>query len=347
MSFAVEIQWIAVMVAVSCSILGCFLVLRRMSMMSDSITHTILLGIVLAFFVTRDLGSPLLIIGAAFMGVLTVWLIELLQKTRLVAADSAIGVVFPLLFSLAIIMISRYMSHLHLHTDTVLLGELTFAPFDRLIVGGRDFGARFLYTSGAMLLVNIGAVALFYKELKLISFDPVAATVLGLSLHVIHYGLMTLVSLTTVVAFEAVGAILVVAFMVGPPSAAYLLTKSLGKMLLLSGLFGGISGVAGFHLAVWLDVSIAGSMAVVVGAIFLVVFVASPSEGLLVNLHRKSRQRRAFSEMALLLQVSKYPGAVTGQKLKGLRLLGLVDGQGRATAAGLRAIQTFESDLEY
>lgn len=130
-----EIQIIAVMVAVACSLPGVFLVLRKMSMMSDAITHTILLGIVIAFFITHSLTSPLLIVGAALVGVITVFLTEILNSTKLVSEDSAIGIVFPLLFSIAIIMISKYAGSVHLDTDSVLLGELAFAPFNRMKIG--------------------------------------------------------------------------------------------------------------------------------------------------------------------------------------------------------------------
>ena len=121
------------MVASACSILGTFLVLKSMAMVSDAITHTILLGIVVAFFAVHDLNSPLLIVGAGIVGVLTVYLVELLNSTRLVKEDSAIGVVFPLLFSIAVILISKYAGNVHLDVDSVLLGELAFAPFKMLI----------------------------------------------------------------------------------------------------------------------------------------------------------------------------------------------------------------------
>lgn len=145
MTPGMEIQLIAVCISVACALPGCFLVLRKMSMMSDSITHTILLGIVLAFFATHDLKSPLLIAGAALMGVITVWLTEMLSRTRLVSEDSAIGIVFPLLFSIAIILITRYASSIHLDTDAVLMGELAFAPFERAVVFGVDIGAQAIY----------------------------------------------------------------------------------------------------------------------------------------------------------------------------------------------------------
>lgn len=285
-----EIQLIAVFVAVACALPGVFLVLRRLSMMSDSITHTILLGIVLAFFATRDLSSPLLMVGAAGMGVLTVWLTELLSKTRLLAQDAAIGIVFPLLFSIAIILISRYAGSLHLDTDAVLLGELAFAPFDRLLVLGTDIGARAIYTTGVLLFLNLAVILLFFKELKLATFDPVLAATLGFSPALLHYGLMTLVSLTAVGAFQAVGSVLVVAFMIAPPATAYLLTDRLRTMLLLSALVGALGSILGCLAAFALDVSIAGSMAVAAGLLFLAAFLFAPRRGMVSLLLRRHRQ---------------------------------------------------------
>ncbi|MCL2125158.1 MAG: metal ABC transporter permease [Oscillospiraceae bacterium] len=306
MSAAFEIQLIAVIISVACALPGVFLVLRKMSMMSDSITHTILLGIVFAFFLTQDLGSPFLIVGAALMGVITVWLTEMLTKTRLVSEDSAIGIVFPLLFSIAIILITRYAGSVHLDTDSVLLGELAFAPFDRMVVFGVDIGAKAIYTSGVLLLINAALIVLFFKELKVVAFDPLLAAVMGFSPVIIHYGLMTLVSLTAVGAFEAVGSVLVVAFMIGPPMTAYLLTDDLKTMLLLSALFGAISGILGYQAAHYTDVSIAGSMAVVTGLLFALVFVFAPKRGLISAIIRKKRNRKEYAETTLLLHICNH-----------------------------------------
>lgn len=303
MSPQIEIQLIAIIVAVACSLLGVFLVLRKMSMMSDAITHTILLGIVMVFFVTSDLSSPFLIVGAAVMGVFTVWLTELLNRTRLVSEDSAIGIVFPLLFSIAIILITKYAGSVHLDTDSVLLGELAFAPFDRLLVFGIDIGAKAIYSSGLLLLINVIVITLFFKELKIVTFDPTLAVVIGISPMLVHYGLMSLVSLTTVGAFQAVGSVLVVAFMVGPPISAYLLTDDLKDMLLISGVIGALSAVLGFHAALFLDVSIAGSMAVMVGLFFLIIFVMAPKRGLISMLIKRRKQKVDFAKDTLIMHL--------------------------------------------
>lgn len=306
MAPSMEIQIIAVIVAVACALPGVFLVLRKMSMMSDSITHTILLGIVLAFFVTHDLNSPFLIIGAAAMGVVTVWLTESITKTRLVSEDSAIGIVFPLLFSLAIILITRYAGSVHLDTDSVLLGELAFAPFNRLVLFGKDIGAKAIYSSGILLVINAVLIAVFFKEIKLSTFDPMLAAVLGFSPALIHYALMTLVSLTAVGAFEAVGSVLVVAFMIGPPATAYLITNNLQKMMFLSAAFGALSAVAGYRVSAILDVSIAGSMALAVGAIFALVFIFAPKTGVISIFARKHRQKRQFAGFTLLKHICNH-----------------------------------------
>lgn len=308
MSADLEIQLIAIIVAVACSLPGVFLVLRKMSMMTDAITHTILLGIVIAFFMTESLTSPLLIIGATIMGVITVFLTEVLNSTRLVSEDSAIGIVFPLLFSIAIIIISKYAGSVHLDTDSVLLGELAYAPFDRLMLFGKDLGPKSMYTMGTILLLNLAFIIGFFKELKIVTFDPALATILGFVPSFIHYSLMTLVSVTAVGAFESVGSILVIAFMIGPPVTAYLLTDDLKKMILLSALVGSINAVLGYQMAAHFDVSIAGSMAVMTGIVFLLIFVFAPSKGLLTIIRRRRNQKFEFAEKSLLFHIYNHEG---------------------------------------
>lgn len=306
MSPQIEIQLIAVIVAIACSIPGVFLVLRKMAMMTDAITHTILLGIIIAFFIVKDLNSPLLIVGAALIGLLTVYLVELLNKTKLVSEDSAIGIVFPLLFSIAILIISRYASNVHLDTDAVLLGELAFAPFNRMMIGSTDIGAKAIYTMGIVLILNLTLVIVFFKELKISIFDVGLASVLGFSPVLIQYGLMASVSITTVAAFEAVGSILVIAFMIGPPITAYLITDDLKKMLFLSAGIGGINALIGYRLAYLYDVSIAGSMATVTGLTFFLVLILAPKRGLITVIRRRKLQRVDFIKKSILFHILQH-----------------------------------------
>lgn len=271
-SFA-QIQLIAIVISLACAIPGCLLVIKQMSMLADSITHTVLLGIVIAYFVTKDLNSPFLIIGASLMGLVTVWLTETVERSKKVSADAAIGLIYPLLFSIAIILITQYGSNIHLDTDSVLLGELAFAPFDRWDFNGIDMGPRSLYTCGTILIINSTLTILFYKEIKLATFDQTLSKVLGFNPILIHYMIMSMVSLTTVAAFESVGGILVIALMIGPANIAYILTDKLGIMILLSAIVGALSSVIGVQIAFNYNISIGGSIATTIGCIFLILLI--------------------------------------------------------------------------
>lgn len=319
MSADLEIQLIAIVVAVACSLPGVFLVLRKMAMMSDAITHTILLGIVIVFFITLDLSSPLLILGAATMGLITVLLTELLYKTGLVSEDSSIGIIFPLLFSIAIIIISKYAGSAHLDTDAVLLGELAFARYNRLVIFGVDLGAKAFFTMGTILVLNGILIFTFFKELKIATFDPALAQVLGFMPVVIHYGLMSMVSITAVGAFESVGSILVIAFMIGPPVTAYLLTDDLKRMLFISAGFASLNAIIGYQVAKLFDVSISGSMAMMTGLTFILVFIFAPKRGLITTVRRRKKQRILFACHSLLFHLFNHEGEVdetieSGQK---------------------------------
>jgi manganese/zinc/iron transport system permease protein len=305
-SAQLEIQVIASLVAIACAIPGTFLVLRKMALISDAISHSILPGLVIGFFITHDLGSPLLIIMAALSGVVTVVLVEFIQKTKLVKEDTAIGLVFPAMFSIGVILISKNANDVHLDTDVVLLGELAFAPFDRVLLDGMDLGPKSMWIIGVILLITLSLLFAFFKELKISTFDAGLATALGFSPVVLHYGLMSVASVTTVGAFDAVGAILVVALMIAPAATAYLLTDNLKKMLLLSVFFGVFSAIAGYWLAHWLDASISGSMTTVLGMVFLLVYLFAPKRGLISVLYRNKQQQVEVSLLTFLLHLNNH-----------------------------------------
>lgn len=305
-SAQIEIQLIASLVAIACAIPGTFLVLRKMAMISDAISHSILPGIVVGFFITHDLNSPLLILLAAFTGVITVVLVEYIQKTGLVKEDTAIGLVFPALFSIGVIMIAKNANDVHLDVDAVLLGELAFAPFDRLLVSGVDIGPKSLWIIGSILLITIILLIAFFKELKVSTFDKGLAASLGFSPAIMHYGLMSVSSVTTVGAFDAVGAILVVALMIAPAATAYLLTTDLKKMLWLSISFGVLSAISGYWFAHWLDASIAGSITTMLGLLFLLVYLFAPSKGIIAVMYREKQQRTEVSLLTFLLHLKNH-----------------------------------------
>lgn len=302
----IEIQLIACLVAIACAIPGTFLVLRKMAMISDAISHSILPGIVIGFFITHDLNSPLLIILATLTGVITVVLVEYIQKTGLVKEDTAIGLVFPLLFSIGVILIAKNANDVHLDIDAVLLGELAFAPFDRLLISGIDFGPKSLWIIATILLLTLILLFSFFKELKVSTFDAGLAASLGFSPVLIHYGLMTVSSITTVGAFDAVGAILVVALIIAPAATAYLLTNELKRMLIYACVIGVLSALGGYWVAHWLDASIAGSITTVLGILFLSVYLFAPQRGIIAVFYKERRQRAEVSLLTFLLHLQNH-----------------------------------------
>lgn len=385
------------MIAVSGALLGSFLLLRGMALTSDAISHTVLLGIVIAFMImTSVLGqepdstSPWLIIGAAVAGVATVVFTELIYRSGLVRQDAALGLVFPLLFAVSIILISRYVEDAHIDEDAVMVGEIgvawantnshcidncisvSIAPEDAranitnqcincrdLGISPRDEGAEFreictncgdyspaqafregfideepilvfwpqsITVTTLMLLLTVSFITLFYKELKLASFDQALAKALGLRPGVLHYALMVLVSLVAVGAFDAVGSILVIAFFIIPPAAAYLLTDRLSVMLVLSAAIGtaaayfgydlargsvlgiieisdvlvGLNNIFGLNLPETWDSSISASMVLMMFFFFLGAWILSPKYGLVSTLVRHANQRRRFNNQVVL-----------------------------------------------
>ncbi len=276
--------------------------------MSDAISHAILPGIVLAFFLTESLSSPLLILAAAGTGMLTVLFVELLQRTKLLKEDAAIGLVFPALFSIGVILIARFANNVHLDMDAVLLGELALAPFHRFEAFGYDLGPISLYVMGSILSLNVLFIFLFYKELKLATFDASLAATLGFAPTLIHYGLMMLVSMTTVGAFDAVGSILVVALIAGPPATAYLMTDSLTRMLILSAIIGSVNAVSGYWLAVLFEVSIAGAIATVTLLVFGLIFLVVPNRGLIAIARRRVQQKWEFAQQMLVIHLLNHEG---------------------------------------
>ena len=291
----------------ACCLPGVWLVLRGSAMLVDAISHTVLLGIVLAFLFSGDLGSPLLRAGAAIIGVVTVILVDLLARRRLVRTDASIGLVFPVLFALAVLLITLLANDVHLDTDVVLTGEIGLTPFDRVTIGWFSLPRSFLYL-GAMLSFNAVLMAAFWKELKVASFDPGLAASLGLPPGLIGLGLVAATSLTAVTAFEAVGSILVVALVVGPPASALLLTRRLSRMLVWALALSASAGVLGYLLAWYFDTTIAGSIACVSGAQFAAAVMLSPRRGLIARVRQRRRQRLEFAQTLLVKHLLNHYG---------------------------------------
>lgn len=292
-----------VLCAAACALLGTFLVLRRMSMMTDAISHAILPGLVAGYFLAS--GPNLLIgaVGATGAAILTVTVVEALQRSRYLDGGSAMGIVFPAMFALGTVLVSRFYTDAHLDTDAILYGTIEFSFFDRFVIFGADRGPQSVWIMSTLLVINTIFLALLYKELKITTFDPGMATMLGFSPAVVHYGLMLVLSITTVGAFTAVGAILVVALVIVPAATAYLITDRLIAMLGLSVGIGALAAWTGFELALRIDGSVSGSMVTMLGVFFLLALLFSPKQGIIARIVQQRRNARRFAVDLLLMHL--------------------------------------------
>ena len=265
----------ASIVAINAALLGCFLLLRKMSMLGDAISHAVLPGIVVAYYLSGDKTSILLLIGATLTGVLTSYLITFLSKKARIQGDASIGITYTLLFAVGMIMISTWLKgNVDIDMECVLYGDVALINLDKIIIDGNLYiGPRAFYVEIIAFAIIIVSLLWGYKGFKILSFNEDYAQSLGIRTGRWHYFLMTLVSLTTVVAFEVVGAILVVGFLIVPPATAQLLTNRLPFMLIVAALLGIVSAIGGYYVAVWLNVSITGAMIVVSGLIFSLAFI--------------------------------------------------------------------------
>ena len=254
------------LVASSCALLGCFLMLRKMAMVGDAISHAVLPGIVVAYLFTGSKAQLPVLIGAAITGLLTTFLIEFLNKKIRLQEDAAIGIVFTWLFALGVILISVFAGKIDLDQDCVLYGEIAYVGLE-----GNGIPQE-VWVMGAIFLIILAFVKLGYRQLFITTFDPAYAATVGISTALWHYLLMGLVSLTTVAAFDSVGSILVVSFLVIPAATAYLITHSLPKMMVIAILVGTVGSVLGYFLSSIIDSSIAASMSTVCAIEFVLVF---------------------------------------------------------------------------
>ncbi len=263
------------LVATSCALVGCWLILRRMALLGDAISHAVLPGIVLAFWLTGSRAALPMLLGAGAVGLVSTGVIQWLSQRRFIQPDAAMGITFTAFFALGVLLISRYSGQVDLDLDCVLYGEIAYVPWDLWMVGERVLGPRAIWTLSAVLVVTVLFTIGLSKELLASTFDPVYAQVVGIPTRVVYYLLMAVVALVVVASFEVVGAILVLAFLVVPPATALLISRRLPMMILMSVLFGWLAVVMGYAAAHLLNVSITGSMATVSGILFAMVLLAT------------------------------------------------------------------------
>ncbi len=282
---ATSSAWIALMgffVATACGLVGNYLILRRMALVGDAISHSILPGLVIAFLISQTRSSTAMFIGALAAGILTTIIIEVIHKKSRVKQDAAIGIAFTTLFAIGVILISLYASKVDLDQECVLYGEIAFVPLEPpMQFLGMNLGPLPVARMGIVTLITATLVLFFYKELLVSSFDPGLASSLGINASVVHYGLMCWLSVVVVSAFESVGAILVVAMLIMPGATASLISQRLPVIMFLTVINAALSSVLGIHLATWLDCSTAGAMVVMATFLFCLAWIFGPVDGLI------------------------------------------------------------------
>lgn len=337
----------AVLSACTCALLGNFLVLRRMAMLGDAISHAVLPGIVGSFLVMawvvgegEDARAPwAMMLGAGVAGLVAAGLVEVVRRVGKVEPGAALGVVFSFLFALGVVLMERAARNVDLDADCVLYGALEGIRWDQAAAPGAIWrwetwaaAPRQVTTLAAMAAVAVAAVAAFFKELRLAAFDPGLAGVLGFPAWAINLALTLLVAAATVASFEAVGSILVVATLVCPPAAARQLTDRLAVQVWLSVAIAGACAVVGYAGAVWApalwgsgdSVQAAGMIAVVCGGALVAAMVASPSHGVVARVLRRRRLAANVARedlLALLFRCEEDartgPGAAAATELLG------------------------------
>ncbi|NOT00987.1 MAG: iron chelate uptake ABC transporter family permease subunit [Phycisphaerales bacterium] len=296
--------WVMVvgsLVNVSCGLLGCYLVLRRQSLLGDAISHAILPGLAVAFMLTHSRAVLPMFLGAMAVGVLTAFLSQTIHRVANVPEDASMGVVFTTFFAVGVILITMVARHIDLDPGCVLYGAIEFVGLDMQSRFGLT-APRAFWSLAVVIAVVVGFIVLFYKELKIVSFDAHLATTMGINATLMHYLLMSLVAGTTVAAFESVGSILVVAMLIVPGATAHLLTDRLDRMLMIAAAVGIVSAIMGNILAVHWNTSVAGMMSVVAGLQFATAVVAAPRYGLISRwLHHTSLASRVVREDILAM----------------------------------------------
>lgn len=268
-------RWITLMgffVASACGLVGNYLLLRRLSLIGDAISHSILPGLALGFMVFKTTSIWASFVGALLAALGAVYAIEFIGKHSRIKPDASTCIVFTTFFAFGVALISTLEASgsVHLDAECVLYGELSLVQFEEHVFWrGHDLGPLSLFRMGSMLLLVVILIWVFFKELMITSFDPALATALGMDPGLWHYGLMGILALIVVSSFEAVGAILVVAMLIIPPMFAAQLCRSLTLRLVLIVLHSGASSLAGLHLSLWLNCSTASAMVIAGAILFL------------------------------------------------------------------------------
>lgn len=255
---------VTITASIVCAVLSCWLVLIGWSLMGDAVSHAVLPGVALSYL----FGAPFAV-GALLFALVAVGAIGVVRNTTIVKEDAAIGVVFTTLFALGVVLISKFPSQIDL--NHILFGNL-------LGVSQTDM-VQVIVIGGLALVVMLAK----RRDFTLFAFDRTQARAVGINPTVISAAMLALLALTTVVALQAVGVILVVAMLITPGASAYLLTHRFGRMLALAPAISVVCALVGIYASFYLDVSSGGSVVLAQGLVFLLAYLFSPSQGVVTR----------------------------------------------------------------
>lgn len=280
--------WVPVLgflVTLSCGLAGNFLLLRRMSLVGDAISHSVLPGVVLAYLMFRSLTGIPVFMGALIAGLLATALMEAIHRMSRIKQDAALGIVFSAFFAFGVILVrgSEHAEGVDLDVECILFGELGHVG---LSLDAIPF--RIIQMAGLTAIVAALIVA-FYKELVVTAFDPALARSLGIHPTIAHYALIATVTAVIVASLEAVGSILVIAVLIVPGATASLLSTRLPVILWLTLLHSFLSAVLGFQLANLLNCRHGAALVTAGMILFVLTWIFSPTQGMIALLVRKSR----------------------------------------------------------
>ena len=249
----------AVVIGVVSGALGCFIILRGMSLMGDAISHAVLPGVAISYILGINF-----FVGAIIFGLLSSIIITFIKNNSIIKGDTAIGITFSSFLALGVILIGIANSSTDLFH--ILFGNiLAVQDIDKWLTIG---------VSIAVLVV----IVLFFKELLITSFDPLMARAIGMKVNFYHYLLMVLLTLVSVTAMQSVGTILIVAMLITPAATAYLYTNSLRKMIILSSSLGAVSSVLGLFIGYSFNIAVGSSIVITSAIIFAISFLVSPKQ---------------------------------------------------------------------
>ena len=306
--FDFEIILTLFFIGISCALLGNFLILRQVSLIVDAIAHSVLLGVVLMFFIVKDLDSIWLIAGVTITSFITIFLIELLIKQKGISKDIAIAVTFPFFLSLAILLITKYAYNIHLDIDKVLIGEVGFIPFQRLELFNQDYGPYLLWINAINCLVISLFIFIYYRKLKLTIFDKTLAHSHNISPQVVYYSLMFFTCITIVIAFETIGMFLALAFIIIPPTIGYFFSKRLINMIIISLVVSVISCFYGYRLSHIFDTNIASTITLLLALIFVIGFFLFSKQVGFYNLFYNYKKKHSLCCKLLLVHLLEHRG---------------------------------------